>query len=84
MAEEITLEQQRKLEEAFKSFDDTKPLSGDLGTRGLSSKEDLCRIWPEIRGALLFLKSLPMVPKSVKDAVDLVIQAGDLVTRIVC
>jgi hypothetical protein len=48
------------------------------------SKSDFCMKWAEAKNVLSFIASLPVVPSTVKDAVALIIKAGDTVAGVIC
>lgn len=39
--------------------------------------QEVCQHWPTVRAVLTFIKSLPIVPQEVKDAIDWIIKLGD-------
>jgi len=78
MTKEITAEQEKQIEEKFKTLGPAAPV-GPKGTR-----DDFCSKWPELRAVLEFIRDLPGVPGPVKSAIGTVISAGDTLQSIIC
>jgi hypothetical protein len=81
MANELTNEQRTRLQSAFQQMD-TAPTAAE--TVAASPKEEFCKYWPQVKGVLQFLHDLPVVPQKVKDAIALVIKAGDTAASVLC
>ncbi|MBB3658480.1 hypothetical protein FHX15_003727 [Rhizobium sp. BK650] len=82
MATELTDEQAKQLKKEFESWD-TKVTPSAPSKTNLTSAS-FCSDWAVAKGVLEFIASLSLVPKSVKDAIGIVIRAGDTVAGIIC
>ena len=77
----LTDDETAKLKAAFQKMDATaQPKAAALA----SPREDFCKLWPQVKGVLQFLANLPVIPKGVKDAINLVIKAGDTASSVLC
>jgi hypothetical protein len=82
MANDLTNDERSRLEAAFQKMD-TAP-QREAPAAGLAlPREDFCKYWPQVKGVLQFVANLP-VPQTVKDAINLVIKAGDTASGILC
>ncbi|ANL84615.1 hypothetical protein [Rhizobium phaseoli] len=82
MVTELTEQQNKELESAFASWNGKT----DQAARRKSTMKpaDFCRKWEDVKSTLEFLASLKIVPKAVKDAIAVVIGAGDLISGVIC
>jgi hypothetical protein len=80
MANELTNDERTRLESAFQQMD-AAPTKEAVKA---SPRDEFCKYWPQVKGVLQFLANLPVVPQKVKDAINLVIKAGDTASGILC
>jgi hypothetical protein len=81
MTSALTADQERRLAEEFEAV---RPSQAPATLVSPMSKSDFCMKWAEAKNVLSFIASLPVVPSTVKDAVALIIKAGDTVTGVIC
>jgi hypothetical protein len=79
----LTDDETAKLKAAFQKMDTTAQPKAAAAALA-SPREDFCKFWPQVKGVLQFLVTLPVVPQSVKDAINLVIKAGDTASSVLC
>ena len=83
MEDSVTSEEQQRLQDAFRDFDQTVP-SDKMSDLKPASRSQFCEEWPGAKRVLQFLIELPMLPGFVKDAIRIVIRAGDMAEDILC
>jgi hypothetical protein len=81
----LTDDERTRLKAAFQKMDTAPPKAAAAPAAALASpREDFCKFWPQVKGVLQFLANLPVVPQGVKDAINLVIKAGDTASSVLC
>jgi hypothetical protein len=81
MTQDVSEQKLKDLEKEFENFDADRQRAP---TENKASKDTFCKLWPDVKLVLEFLRSLPVVPESVKKAVGVVVAAGDTVHKIIC
>jgi hypothetical protein len=79
---QLTSDETAKLKSAFEKMDTAA--APKAAAVAASPREDFCKLWPQVKGVLQFLVGLPVIPQRVKDAINLVIKAGDTVSGVLC
>lgn len=77
---DISLEQDQQLKRAFAEAIE----EADRNGKAVIPISDFCRGWPTARIVLSFLAELDATPKAIKEAIRLVIRAGDAAAGILC
>jgi hypothetical protein len=86
MATQVTPEQQKKLEQAFSNFD-ASPAAATAQAEAVAAAAPInvfCKEWPKVKSVLQFLLGIPVLPQKVKDAIRMVMAAGDTAARVLC
>jgi hypothetical protein len=82
MANDLTNDERKSLEAAFQQMDAAPSTTTEAVTA--LPRAEFCKYWPQVKGVLQFLANLPVVPSKVKDAINLVIKAGDTAASVLC
>jgi hypothetical protein len=84
MATQVTPEQQKKLEQAFSNFEPSSAAATAQVEAAAAPIDVFCKEWPKVKSVLQFLLGIPVLPQKVKDAIRMVMAAGDTAARVLC